>query len=225
MLIKINVEGGTEYQFVRKIIRPHLNKFGYNVVPFINETSPEHHGGITRYEKFRENMLMLKPRKEPCVISTMIDFYQLPKDFPGMSSLSSVTADEDKVLFLEKSLKEDLSDLEPYFIPYIQLHEFEALLFSDIHEVDRKLKVNRGSRVIELRTLLERYGEPENINTVCAPSIHLKNLYPVYRKVAEGIPIAERIGLDVMREKCHHFDYWMKELEEFGFAKNQPEIK
>lgn len=214
MFLKINVEGGTEYQFVKKIIRPYFANLGCSVVPYINETSPKHHGGITRYEKFRDNIMMLKPRREPCLISTMIDYYQLPKDFPGMSEISSDMTGEEKVLFLEKSLREDLSELEPYFIPYIQLHEFEALLFSDIHEVDRKLKVNRSSRIIELRAILERFGEPENINTFMAPSIHLRNLYPVYRKVAEGIPIAERIGLGVMREKCHHFDFWMREIEQ-----------
>lgn len=213
MKLKILVEGWTEYRFAKTVLKPYLNGMGYGTTPYIIETSPKHRGGITGYNKFRENIMMLKPRAEPCVITTMIDFYRLPKDFPGMSFPEN-KSDEAKVLRIERSLLEDMPELGPYFVPNIMLHEFEALLFSDIYVTDKKLKVNRSSKINELEEIMEIYTEPENINTTNAPSFYLKNLYPGYRKVAEGVPVAEKIGLEIMRKKCRHFDFWIENLEE-----------
>lgn len=104
--------------------------------------------------------------------------------------------------------------LEENFIPYIQLHEFEALLFSDIAVIDRVLSVGRKSKYAELADIRKQY-DPEDINTrpTTTPSKRLKQLCPRCSKTMEGMVIAERIGLPAIRNCCPHFDGWLRELE------------
>ena len=46
------------------------------------------------------------------------------------------------------------------FIPYIEMHEFEALLFSDADILAEKIGIN----VSQIREILEEYNSPEEIN-------------------------------------------------------------
>ena len=65
--------------------------------------------------------------------TTMFDFYALPADFPGMTEASKHINAYDKVYAIEKSMSEDFQ--ADCFIPYIQLHEFESLLLSDVPKI------------------------------------------------------------------------------------------
>lgn len=97
----------------------------------------------------------------------MIDYYGLPTDFPGMDHVQEYKSAEERVMYLEQMLDKNISgsDIsEENFIPYIQLHEFEALLFSDISIVDRVLSTGRESKYEELAKIRHEYA-PEEINT------------------------------------------------------------
>ena len=147
----------------------------------------------------------------------MIDLYQLPSDFPGKYDTESRKNAEEKVLFLEQKLKEDLHELSPDFIPYIQLHEFEALLFSNVDIINRNLQNATPSTLSKLKTVLHKFDKPERINTNKGPSVHLKEIYEnQYQKIYHGIPIAEQIELEEIREACPHFNNWLKKLEEYA---------
>ncbi|WP_319378402.1 DUF4276 family protein [uncultured Methanocorpusculum sp.] len=94
---------------------------------------------------------------------------------------------------------------------------FEALLFSSIDTINNTLQNATPSTLSKLKTVLHTFGEPENIDTHKGPSVHLKEIYEnQYQKIYHGIPIAENIGLKVIREKCPHFDSWLKKLEEYA---------
>lgn len=216
MRLKIHVEGPTERRFTELLLAPHLSGYGYEIQIIINRTSRNQRGGLSHYQQFRKNTLSLKEHN-PCLITTMIDFYQLPMDFPGRNKIADISAPLDKVLYLEQQLKADISELSPYFIPYIQLHEFEALLFSDIQILETELEPENPKVRVDLRKILQTYREPENINTKTGPAKHLRELSGgTYQKTFHGISIAEKIGLETMREHCPHFDQWLKQVELFS---------
>ncbi len=98
------------------------------------------------------------------------------------------------------------------FIPYIEMHEFEALLFSDAEILSEKTEIN----VSQIREILEEYdNNPEEINDnpVKTPSKRLNALANGYRKVAMGKTVAEAIGIQTMRRRCSHFNDWLVKLE------------
>lgn len=219
-LLKIHVEGFTEAVFASRILRPHLEACGCYITVVINKTSSSngttHRGGLSHYEQFKVNTRRLLKNKN-AVVTTMIDYYGLPADFPGMEHIQEYNSAEERVAYLERMLDQNISGSDIYeenFIPYIQLHEFEALLFSDIAVVDRVLSTGRESKYEELVRIRQEYA-PEEINTrpETAPSKRLRNLYPRYSKISEGMVIAERTGLTKIRDNCPHFNSWLTELE------------
>lgn len=121
------------------------------------------------------------------------------------------------VSFLENLFFEDINtetECENKFIPYLQLHEFEGLLFSDIEKIHEVMKVNTDKRS-ELVKISEKFNNPELINqgSDTAPSKRLIKLYSTYDKVTSGSIIAQKIGLNEIRKKCSHFNSWLKKIE------------
>jgi hypothetical protein len=118
------------------------------------------------------------------------------------------------VSLLEAGLAADIGN--PRFIAYIQLHEFEGLLFSDVQAIDAVLKVHQGrSQLAKLKKIRAQFRTPEEIDdgNTTTPSKRLKSLYAGYDKVAFGSLIAQRIGLDALRRECPHFNEWVSKLE------------
>lgn len=215
MLLKLLVEGQTEQTFVKEILKPHLEMCGYRVSPVINLTSQGHHGGLSHYQQFKRNLRKNRTDAPNCLLTTMIDLYGLPSDFPGMSECNSFTDPQKKVTFLEMKLKEDMRD-DNNFIPYIQLHEFEALLFSDIRIIDQVVsRTQSPSPLPRLQRVLDQYGSPENIDHNKGPSCHLQEICErdKFPKLTWGIEIAKMIGLETMRGCCPHFNQWLTQLE------------
>ena len=143
----------------------------------------------------------------------MLDLYQLPQGFPGFKSVKEHSDPYERVSLLENSFAEDISNKR--FIPYIQLHEFEALFFSDIYICNEVLSLNSSNRITELEAILKKQPNPELLNggAQSAPSKRILKNYPQYQKSIDGIRILERIGLPNIRKKCHHFDNWLIKLE------------
>ena len=103
-------------------------------------------------------------------------------------------------------------DSENRFIPYIEMHEFEALLFSDADILAEKTEIDAAL----IRKIIEKYDSPEEINDdpANAPGKRLESLKDGYRKVAMGKTISEAIGIAVIRRKCPHFNDWLTKLEQ-----------
>ncbi|MCZ0862332.1 DUF4276 family protein [Methanocorpusculum vombati] len=215
MLLKLHVEGQTEQNFVTHILKPHLEGIGYTVSAVVNPTAPGSRGGLSHYQQFKKNAKNIKHGAPDCLLTTMIDLYGLPNDFPGMDASRTIPDPWEKVASLEEALATDLAI--DNFIPYIQLHEFEALLFSNIEMIDHVLsRADVSSPLPQLKYILDYYDSPENIDHNKGPSRHLQDICgkQQYAKVVWGKEIANMIGLPAMREKCPHFDQWLKSLEE-----------
>ena len=97
-------------------------------------------------------------------------------------------------------------------IPYVQMHEFEALLFSDPKTLAGGLELADD---VPIRHIRDQFKSPEEINDSpqTAPSKRILELKPRYGKVTDGVRISRSIGLETMRAQCSHFNGWLTRLE------------
>lgn len=121
-----------------------------------------------------------------------------------------------KIKIIEEAFKKNIPDQR--FIPYIQLHEFEGLLFSNVDVIDEVLKPYHDSRLQDLRSIKDQFNTPEEINDgiETSPSKRIISLFKSYQKVTHGYQIAQRIGIDAIRRECPHFNEWIVKLGQLG---------
>ncbi|MBF0564974.1 MAG: DUF4276 family protein [Nitrospirae bacterium] len=147
--------------------------------------------------------------------TTMFDLYALPKEFPGRTEANQIRDPYEKVAFLEKKLKDDIDDYR--FIPYIQLHEFEALILSDPQKLDWKYLEHERQIANIIQMVANKGGNPELINDgyETCPSRRIISEIPEYEgsKATAGPLTAAKIGLPTLRQKCAHFDQRVSKLE------------
>ncbi|MBZ0254161.1 MAG: DUF4276 family protein, partial [Candidatus Methylomirabilis sp.] len=173
-------------------------------------------GGISKYEQIKRDLdLWLCERTaENDRFTTMIDLYRLPRDFPGWSQCLVTDDPYERVARLEKRLGEDVDS--PRFVPYIQLHEFEALILADPCRLTDAFP-DEADAVQRLVCLAEGFPTPEHIDEgdETAPSKRIFAEIPDYkeRKASAGPMVAESIGLACLRARCTHFGEWLGKLE------------
>jgi hypothetical protein len=206
------VEGQTEETFVRDLLTPHYARMGVFLTPIIVSTSPRHRGGIVSYAKVRPQIERLCKQDVNALVTTLFDLYALPTDFPGRSTpeWAQQHSGLDKALLVERELIADVDQAN--FLPYIQVHEFEALLFTDLKAFEVWAD--------DVRTLAPLHAvrattAPEDINDnpKTAPSKRILSAMRSYQKPVHGPLIACDIGLDAMRAACPHFAEWLGQLD------------
>jgi len=214
----ITVEGQAEKAFADAALAPHLANYSIEVKPRVVLTNRKlgKRGGILDFAKIQGDLtrLMHQDRQPEARFTTMIDFYALPPAFPGWAAAHQRNSPEDRVAVLEQALHAEFGD--DRFHPYIQLHEFEALLYCDLGELQRRLAHSEHGIAALQREVA--HLEPEEINEGAhtAPSKRIINHLPVYErsKVRVGAPAAAAIGLPALRSKCPHFNDWLTRLEQ-----------
>jgi hypothetical protein len=215
-------EGPTEQGFCKQLLQPHLfPQHEGKIHPIKIARSKSHgkvsRGGVRSYQTIHRDINnTLKSRRERHVFfTTMIDLYALPNDFPGKSALHRNPDDPTPYAkALEEALDKDIRDAR--FIPYLQLHEYETMLFARPEAFLREFD-NCHHAIQHLKVIADNVSSIENIDDgpTTAPSKRIIKLIPEYerRKVSAGPKIAERVGLAVIREKCPHFNEWLTRLE------------
>ena len=213
------VEGPTERRFVENILRPHLADHSILVAARCVETSRsrgrKYSGGIRDYTKAKRDIerWMGEDQNSDARFTTMFDLYALPGDFPGYEDARQERDPYARIRLLEDALVEDISDRR--FVPYLQLHEFEALLFCDPQKLE--VRFDRHSAGIGRLAQVAEQSNPELINdgNETAPSKRIIREIPEYEsdKASSGPIVAERIGLTTLRTKCQHFAEWLGKLE------------
>ena len=214
--VRILVEGQTEETFVNEILNPHLNQMGVYPHAFLFRKK----GGSFAYQRARKEILNSLKEDNTRICTTMVDFYGMPKDWPGRMESQSCRNYQDKAQRVEQALSENIvaqmndSWNPARFIPYVQMHEFEALLFSDISVLAAdNLRIS-----MQLACILGSFSCPEEINdnyNTC-PSRRIKQHIENYVKTVDGIIAAHKIGLEKMRRECPHFNEWVTKLEDIG---------
>ncbi len=214
--VTVIVEGPTERAFVQEILAPFLWPANIYVTPIVLGV-PGHKGGRTNYARVKKDVLRVLGEDRRAYCSTMIDFYGLGKGFPGMP-LPPNLANVDKVIHLERAMKTDVivqvPDLRPdvRFVPYLQLHEYEALLFSDPDAFASG--ISQPDIAEPLRNIRQKFPTPEDIDDspTQAPSKRVLQLCPLYSKVLDGTRAAGAVGIPAMERECRHFRDWLDRL-------------
>ncbi|WP_129630991.1 DUF4276 family protein [Candidatus Oscillochloris fontis] len=213
------VEGQTEETFVNRVLSHFLGQYMISVDVRRIETSRRsgkiYRGGITEYIKIKKDVTlwMKEDQNNDAFFTTMFDLYALPNDFPEFTLAKQSNDAYDRVEIMEQAFEKDISD--PRFIPYIQLHEFEALILSDPRCFDWEF-INHNKAISQLIEVCSQFDSPEliNDNPNTAPSKRIIQLIPEYqgRKSSAGSLIAEKIGIPSIAAKCPHFAAWLKRL-------------
>ncbi len=222
--LRVFAEGQTEQVFVNSVLREHLSARGVYahavLVAHARKKGTEHRGGSgSKYLPMKNDIMrsLKRDQNADALFTTMIDLYALPNKFPGVKRARELGhLPYERVKLLEAALAKDVGDLR--FIPYIQLHEFEAYLFSKPRELG--FFYDDLGMIEKLASIADGYDSPELIDDgpQTAPSKRITKLLPDYEdaKPVVGPQVAARIGLDVIRQRCPHFDDWLSRLESLG---------
>ena len=218
--LHIIAEGQTEEEFVNTILTEHLGYF--NISTDVHRITTKRtrtrvfRGGLPSYQKIQKDIILwLKDDKHPeARFTTMCDLYALPNDFPKFEDAQKISDPYQKIQYLENALFDDIHDSR--FIPYIQLHEFEALILSDPIKLEERFP-DYQSKVQQLVSLCQSFDSPELINDgeQTAPSKRIIQAIPLYEGAKPSVAplIAQKIGLKTIRKKCPHFNQWIERLE------------
>ena len=213
--VQILVEGYTERDFVQEILAPVLSLRQVHVTaPVIGK--PGHKGGARSWESTCPEIMAAL--KHTPVVSTMFDYYAMPLDWPGRCAAQhlamparALTVEEEMGKAVTQVMGESFDPRR--FVPYVELHEFEAMLFSDASKLAQTLQ--KPNLTDYFQGILNEFGGPEAINDglQTAPSKRILHAVPRYDKRLDGILAASNIGLDRIRNSCPHFAQWLTRLE------------
>jgi hypothetical protein len=214
--VHVLVEGEAEETFARDVLLPHLSQYEIYLLPR-RLGRPRHKRGICAYALARREILATLKQEARIVCTTMFDYYGMPPDWPKREEARHKPFAEKYAMVEDAILSDISSQLGGRFdcsrlIPYVQMHEFEALLFSDPKTLAGGLLLADD---VPLRHIRDQFKSPEEINDSpqTAPSKRIMELKPRYGKVTDGGRISQSIGLDAMRTQCPHFNEWIGKLE------------
>lgn len=204
--VTVLCEGPSEESFIKKVLGPYMQKRYVWLTPVIL-------GGVSHYAGIRRELKRLG-KDSSCYLTTMLDYYKLPQDTPGVHECKET--DVVKIAeYIERCMKQDLDgeiqSLE--YLPNIMMHEYEALLFSDVScfEICDGVSANMLKQLKDIR---ETYLTPEHINNSeqTAPSKRIIRIYDSYQKVVDGTAVAEMTGIEKMMEECPYFARWVQAM-------------
>lgn len=206
-------EGETEREFCKNVLAPHLIQHNIFIqAPLIKRSM----GGIVRWSILKKEIEthLLEPN---VIVSTLIDYYGLYQkyNFPGWEKGEKIQNKNERMAFLENAMNNDIADtLRHRFISYLQLHEFEGLLFNDIQLFYDQVPANELIGIDELKRTFQEYDNPEMINNrrETSPSKRLKRIIKGYNKPLYGHYFPEAIGISRIRAKSPRFNRWIENL-------------
>jgi hypothetical protein len=223
--ILIHVEGETEETFVNEILRPHLCTRGYIQVSarlMGNARQRDRRGGIRPWRTVKEDILTHLKEDAHCLVGCMVDYYALPQTgeraWPGREEAKALPFPQ-KAATIQAALISDVrkgmgKSFDPRrFLPYVMMHEFEALLFSDCERFAKG--IGRPELALQFQQIRDGFGTPEEINDspASAPSRRVQDLVPGYEKPLMGTLAVLEIGLEAISTECPHFRGWLDLLE------------
>ena len=212
-------EGQTEEAFISQVLAPAFYAQGLQLQGITVGTSPGRKGGALSYGRLRPAVRNALANSAVVAVSTLIDFYKLDTGFPNHVAAMAQPNLASRLQSLEAAFHADivaLTGCSPQrFIPYIQPHEFEALLFSDLGALTG-IEAGWAASLQPLSMVRAAVATPEDINQGHAtkPSAQLETWLqaPGYRKLRHGPIAAEKIGLSRMALECPHFSGWLAKL-------------
>ena len=224
----VHVEGETEESFVNEVLSGHLVAHGYSSVTCRlvgNARARTRRGGIRSWDVVRRDITDHLKEDRGVVATTMVDYYGLPHvgqgTWPGRETARK-SAFERKARTVEQEL---LLDVESAmgggfdgrrFVPFVLMHEFEALLFSDCTRFAHA--IGRPEVAQPLQSVRDGFSTPEEIDDSpqTAPSKRIGQIISGYDKPFMGNLAILEIGLETIRRECNHFDAWLTRIEQLA---------
>lgn len=202
-------EGPTEHEFCATVLAENLRQFDIFVqAPIIKKSND----GIVPWSAIKRQIEM-HLNESNVFVTLLVDYYGIKDryNFPGWSESKNFAGPTERIRFLLDCMHRDIPDER--FIPYIQLHEFESLLFSDL----KVYSDNFDKKELDISVLEEavrQFRNPEEINTrpSLAPSKRLLHAIKGYNKTVYGAYLASEIGLERIIERCPLFRSWYLKL-------------
>jgi hypothetical protein len=216
-------EGRTEQAFCNQVLSLHLFPNGEGRLhTVLNATSKHSRGGVVSYAPLKrdiQNKLKERPG-QTTYFSSLIDLYGLPRDFPGKAdSVRDPANPAAYALAVETAFGNDVGDRR--FLPHLQLHEYETMLYSD----PSAFRISFDDCDSAVRSLEEIVASVPNIEQIndgpdSSPSKRIIKVLPAYgrAKVNAGLAIAQYIGVQAIRAKCPHFNQWLTKLESLDWG-------
>ena len=222
----VHVEGQSEEQFVNELLAPHLYDFGYTGISarLIGNARQRHRrGGIRSWNSVRRDIERHLKEDPGSLATTMVDYYAMPhtgsKAWPGRLQATRQSSSSEKAMIVEDALLDNIaSEMGPNFdrrrfVPYVAMHEFEAMLFSNCDVFARG--IGFPDLTSDFEEIRHQFASPEEIDDSpdTAPSSRIEALVPGYQKPLMGTFAASETGLDAIRSACPHFQCWLRLLE------------
>jgi hypothetical protein len=221
--VHILVEGQTEEIFVRRTLQAYVGRSTLWLNPVIVKTrqkgsAPAFRGGEVKYSEFKMQVNNLLHDSSAALVTTLLDYYALPADYPKRRGPVGSTAAQ-KASCVERAIEADLGNPSRLQV-HLTVHDFEGPLFADVGAIadqfeDRQAEPQAWAR-LQRALISEQAGrEPEEINDSpeTCPSARLKRVIPNYRKTIHSTAISERIGVLEMANRCPHFRTWIERLQ------------
>jgi Domain of unknown function (DUF4276) len=214
------VEGQTEEQFLNECLAPYLLERGLVLSPKIVTTKrvvggSHIKGGIRSYGQVQRDLGLLLHDTGAAVVTTLLDYYALPTDFPGMSSMNdrARATPRQRVEHVEATWAAAVGDSR--FVPHLALHEFEAWVYADPARLEPWMFDDNPAVIAAITAVAAAHVTPEDIDEGpdTAPSKRLLAAFPAYQKTLQGPLVTSAVGLDRIRAVCPHFDRWLSRLE------------
>ena len=242
-MIYVIAEGRTECNFVKSALAGHFHQYNVSLIPITIPTGKSPSGGTAKggwrrtdgYAYALRNIQRIIKTNNYAAHTTFFDYYAFPIDIPCREEAALMDNPLDKAALYEKQLYEDVvhsfdgdRDFRPAsFIPFLQPYEFEAFLFVDPCTCAKELAVGDADEALRIEKAMSavsaQFDTPEHINEGfdTAPSKRIAGIDSGFIKNKAGKAgfswrIANKIGIERIREKCLHFDKWMSDLEDYA---------
>jgi hypothetical protein len=197
------VEGFSEENFVKILLAPHLSGLNVDIYAIVVTTCRDkragrvYKGGGRKIEPYLNDIYSLYKehgRREKVYFTTMLDVYGLPSDFPGGDEKPAADNPRDRVLFLEKQLADTVCRRgipKERFLPYLSLHEFETLLFSDLDALG-SLFLDNKKEIAQIKQDTAKFSndiEAINCTPEGAPSKRIAKRIPFYKNTRPVVKV------------------------------------
>jgi hypothetical protein len=225
----LHVEGETEETFVKAVLREHLVPRGYSSVSarlLGRARRRRGRGGVIPWPSAQKELCNHLKQDPGCIAGTMVDYYGLPAEghgaWPGRAAAANVPETVQRAHTVECALAASVAETmgssfdRRRFVPYVMMHEFEAMLFSDCAGFGHA--IGHPDLSVPLEKIRRAFDTPEDIDDSqeTAPSKRIVRLLPTYEKPLMGNLGVLHLGLDTIRGECPHFNRWLQRLEELG---------
>lgn len=191
--IYVICEGQTEEAFINHVVQAEFASEEIFLYPFLIGIKGKHKGGNVNKSRLLKNIEISLLQQKNSYVTTFFDYYGSDNDIPGKKEANQVSDMERKHQIICRALSDEVAQIvgescATRFIPFVQMYEFEAILFSDPAVMAEKTDIKLKSK---FESIVSGFSSLEHINNSkeTSPSHRILDLYPEYEKVMHAVSI------------------------------------